>query len=164
MQVTAADNVEDLKSFSRDAIARESDIGLAPSRLGHVVASSNSGYKNRPGNLDEGEAGVPGLRTHAPWPGLHEACQGCDAPSVSRLGSGPQACEYCNHKNLGVLERGKNRECVGKNAPTKAGKYVPVTSSREIKLSNTHVSALRRTGAVMLATSSLLLMLLLIAW
>ncbi|CAM9324089.1 unnamed protein product [Scytosiphon promiscuus] len=113
---------------------------------------------------------LPGLGIHAPWPGLHEACEGCGAPSVSvGLGSGPRECEHCHRQiaggETGVRGKGKGSRAAAV-AGGKAGKegIVAVTSSREVALGDERAKALTWVAAVMLATSSLLFILLLVAW
>lgn len=114
---------------------------------------------------------VPGLRVHAPWPGLHGACEGCGAPSVSGLGSGPTECEHCHRQIAGgeggargkPPAKGKGSEAARARVAGKDG-VVAVTSSREIVLGDERAKALAWAGATMLVTSLLLLLLLLIAW
>lgn len=118
---------------------------------------------NGPENLDAEELGLPGLNVHAPWPGLHAACEGCGAPSVSGLGSGLQTCEHCHRRVMSLAAGGKRRSGKG-GVWAEAGKEVAVTSSREIALGKEHKSVLWWTGAGMLGTSWLLFLLLLIAW
>lgn len=133
---------------------------------GSVAAAPSSAYPG-PYNDESHEDEVPGLRLHAPWPGLHGACEGCGAPSVSGLGSGPTECEHCHRQIAGGegFARGKP-SAKGKGSACVAGKdgVVAVTSSREISLGNERAKALTWAGATMLATSSLLLLLLLCAW
>lgn len=117
---------------------------------------------------------LSGLRVHAPWPGLHGACKGCGAPSVSGLGSGPTECEQCHRQIAGGDEGGRQKHpAKGKGSAVatatrelRAGKegVVAVTSSREIALGDHRATVLAWAGAAMLATSSLLLLLLLVAW
>ncbi|CAM9238926.1 unnamed protein product [Hapterophycus canaliculatus] len=112
---------------------------------------------------------LPGQGTHAPWPGQHEACEGCGAPSVSvGLGSGPRECEHCHRQIAGGERgvRGKGKDSGAASWEAKPGKQgiVAVTSSREVSLGNERAKALTWAGAVMLSTSSLLLILLLVAW
>lgn len=116
---------------------------------------------------------LPGLQVHAPWPGLHGACEGCGAPSVSGLGSGPTECEHCHRQIAGgkggarqkPLAKGKKGSGVAAPGRRSAKEgVVAVTSSREIALGEERAKALAWAGGTMLATSSLLLLLLLIAW
>ena len=82
----------------REGAAQRDDeptsVPIPPSGTG-VAAGAIHGRSHPPGHLEAVDLGVPGLRVHAPWPGLHEVCKGCGAPSVSGLGSGPQTCEHC---------------------------------------------------------------------
>lgn len=90
---------------------------------------------------------------------------------MSGLGSGPTECELC-HRQIAGGERGARRKpsAQGKGFAAArvcvAGKdgVVAVTSYREIALGNERAKALAWAGATMLVTSSVLLLLLLIAW
>lgn len=114
---------------------------------------------------------IPGLCVHAPWPGLHGACEGCGAPSVSGLGSGPTECEHC-HRQIAGGEGGARGKTPAKGKSSSAARacvtgkdgVVAVTSSREIALGKERAKALSWAGATMLVTSLLLLLLLLVAW
>lgn len=153
----------------------ESGLPLPPSARGgstihDSAAAPESAYLGSYNDEELAEE-VPGLRVHAPWPGLHGACEGCGAPSVSGLGSGPTECEHCYRQIAGGEggARGKppakgKRSAATQGCVTGKDGVVAVTSSREIALGNERAKALAWTGAAMLATSLLLLLLLLIAW
>lgn len=111
--------------------------------------------------LDAEELAIPGAgQVHAPFPGQLEACEGCGRPSMIGMGSVPQSCGECNHQ--AVLE-GKCKDKCGVRDSSRTAD-VAVTSSREIALRQEHLAALRMTGSMMLGMSTLLLLLLLVAW
>ncbi|CAN0188274.1 unnamed protein product [Ectocarpus fasciculatus] len=147
------------------------DAGLPRARGGNTTRDLAAAAPVQHVDLDPDEltVEVPGLRVHAPWPGLHGACEGCGAPSVSGLGSGPTECEHC-HRQIPGGEggfRGKSKApaaaAVGGVKAGKAG-VVAVTSSRKVALSDERAKALAWAGGAMLTTSSLLLLLLLVTW
>lgn len=156
-----------------DNIPLEAHLPQPPAINGNAIQDSATapGSSNLHGQHDEEMAvELPGLGVHAPWPGLHEACEGCGAPSVSGgLGSGPRECEHC-HRQIPGGERGIRGKGKGSGDAAargeKAGKQgiVAVTSSREVALGDERAKALTWAGAVMLATSSLLLVLVLVTW
>lgn len=137
-----------------------------------VTAAPSGSTSLDPITDEELSVEVSGPRIHAPWPGLHGVCNGCGAPSVSGLGSSPTECEHCHRQNAGGEGGARGKLSAKGSTPVastgwgKEGKdgVVAVTSSREVALGGQRAKALARTGAVMLATSSLLLLLLLVAW
>lgn len=179
VQVTAQDggitNNPDY-ALHRQRQQQQHSSSRPPAARGNTVqdsaASPGSAYLD-PSIDEELTVEVSGPRVHAPWPGLHGVCDGCGAPSVSGLGSGPTECEHC-HRQIAGGEGGarKKPSAGGKGSAAAAARrgtegkegVVAVTSSREIALGDERAKALARAGAVMLATSSLLLLLLLVAW
>eukprot|EP00903_Cladosiphon_okamuranus_P013593 g12660.t1 len=154
----------------------EAGLPLPPAARGSTTqdstpsapGSANLGSYN---NDEELAVEVPGLRVHAPWPGLHGACEGCGAPSVSGLGSGPTECEQCHRQIAGGEGGAHGKPPTTGKGPAAAGVYgagkdgvVAVTSSREIALGSVRSTRLAWAGAAMLAASSLLLLMLLVAW
>lgn len=163
----AAYNIREEDATRRREEAAQRDDGPNPLSGTGVAAAIDHGPSHPRGHLEAVDLGVPGLRVHAPWPGLHEVCKGCGAPSVSGLGSGPQTCEHCpGHVPPVLAGVGKaGGGGTGKQQPAgKIEREVAVTSVREVALSKEHASVLRRTGTVMLGMSSLLFVLLLCAW
>lgn len=151
----------------------EDDLPRPPATRGSAIqdsAAPGSAYLSSCNN-EELTTEVPGLRVHAPWPGLHGACEGCGAPSVSGLGSGPTECEHCHRQVAGgeggargkPMMKGKGSAAV-RGSPAGKDGVVAVTSSREIALGNERTKALAWAGGIMLVTSTVLLLLLLIAW
>lgn len=147
-------------------VVDEQQLRHAPRRASNSRAIHDDASINGPNTLiDAEELGMPGVyQVHAPFPGQLEACQGCGRLSVSGvIGSGPsQTCDECSYDG-GVL-RGKENKMGGLRGGSRAADVVAVTSSREIALSQAHLTVLRVTGFVMLAMSTLLLLLLLVAW
>lgn len=137
---------EDENHRENDDFARDDDYNYPP-----------------PGNLEPVDLDASTRRIPAPWPGLHEQCKNCGAPSVSGLGSGPQTCERCPTGYVKGGWKAKSGGAVGKLSGT-VGKEVAVTSVREVTLSKEQATVLRWTGSVMLGMSALLFVLLLTAW
>jgi len=159
----------------RNTIQDSSSSSSPPSGEAAAPTRPGSAYLDPTEDDEELTVELSGLRVHAPWPGLHGACEGCGAPSVSGLGSGPTECEHCHRQIAGgegggrqkpPARGGKGSAVVTATRELRAGKegVVAVTSSREIALGDHRAKVLAWTGAAMLATSSLLLLLVLIAW
>lgn len=137
------------------------------------ATEASSGSESLDPNTDEElTAEVSGPRIHAPWSELDGVCDGCGAPSVSGLDSGSTECEHYHRQIAGGKVGARGKPFGIDSAPAAAvlwgqegkGGVVAVTSSRKVALGDERSKALARAGAAMLATSSLLLIILLVAW